>query len=256
MSVPTFIQNSRIGRVIYQIRDGHLQISASKFGRGFNECRLALRSLNPNYTPRFVRLYALLVIPFVLALLCGVVIRGLFHQTLIRQEALIYIYQWPVTFGVVFLILAIRGIRRVEFFEFRNHWGKPVLHIIRERKQAAECAAFITVLVAHIELAQSDLPPEERTKLLRQLVDDSTGASGLRPGQDKWKVSIGLGVLAVVFPLVPAVNYSSDPSLFPIIFLLCVGGAGFSIFSFLAKEPRRWWSVLGLVLSLIPAYFY
>ena len=147
-------------------------------------------------------------------------------------------------------------IRRVEFFEFRNHWGKPVLHIIRERKQAADCAAFITALVAHIELAQSDLPPEERTKLLRQLVDDSTGASGLRPGQDKWKVSIGLGVLAVVFPLVPAVNYSSDPSLFPIIFLLCVGGAGFSIFSFLAKEPRRWWSVLGLVLSLIPAYFY
>lgn len=256
MAIPTFIQSSRFGRVIFQIRDGFLYVSERNFRRNFAESRLDLRSLDPNYTPRIIRLYALLIIPLVLALLCAVAIWGLFHQHFLPGEAMPFFYQWPVVGFVGSLIAAIRGTRRVEYYEFSNQWGKPVLNIIRERKQSADCTAFILTLVAQIELVKSDLPREEQAKLLRQWPDENIKTPGLELSSDWWKSSIMLGALATGIPLVPhAENYLAG-LLFPIVFLICVGGAGLSVFSFLAKEPKRWWSTVGFVLSLIPVCFY
>lgn len=254
MATPTFIQNSRINRVIFQINDGHLLVSTKPLVGPFQEHRFALRNLDPDYRPGFTRNYALLLTPLVLAVLCAGVFRGLWQQSLLPREAIRVPLMYSAIWFAASIAGAIRGSRRIEYFQFNNIWKRPAVFIIRERSQSAECADFIAALVAHIEVAQSDLPAAERKLLLERLVDDRGTAANAQPGQNLWLASIWLGIFAVVFPLLLG-GLSQDPSLFPIMFLLCVGGASLCIFSFLANEPRRWWSVVGLVLSLLPPFF-
>lgn len=254
-SRPTFIQDSRLGRVIFQIRDGCLFISSQHFGRQIED-RVDLRSLTSNYEARAVRLYSWLVICLAGCLLCAVVMWGLWRQTTVPRDALLIFGTWAaMSFGVC-LLGAIRATPRLFFYVFSNQWGNPALNLIRESRQAAECDAFVAELVAHIELAQSGLDQAARVRLLSELdtiVDESLGQA---PDADKWKLSIGLGVLAVGLPAFPGLVEYSAGLLFPLIFLFCVGGMGFSYYSFLRKEPQRWWSLLGGALSLIPPIFY
>jgi hypothetical protein len=255
MTIPTFIQNSRINQVIFQIRHGSLHVSARWIGGRFTDYVVDLRTLDPDYQPRFTRSYALLGVPLVTMLLCGVAIWGLLHQTLVPQEAAAHFYSWPIFGFAGSLIAAIRGSRRIEYYQFNNHWGKSALVIVREPQQADECAAFIATLVAHIELAQSNLPKEERAKLLARFELDSANPVVQAPAPDLWKASVALGALASLLPWVPNINYYFLDFLFPIIFTLCLGGAALCVFSFLNNEPRRWFSALGLALSLIPPFF-
>ena len=48
MAIPTFIQNSRINQVIYQIRDGHLWISERELLGKFKDRKLDLRWIDPD----------------------------------------------------------------------------------------------------------------------------------------------------------------------------------------------------------------
>lgn len=256
MNIPTFIQNTRIGRTIFQVRNGFVVVSATRFGRPLRDYRIDLRSLDSNYSPRSVRVYSLWVIPLVIALLCMAVFKAMRHQNLVPPETFYVFYPWlAIGFGVS-IFSAIQGTRRVEYFEFRNQWGKPALYLVRERKQAVEFTSFIGELVTHIELARSDLTQGDRNILLRQLEHAGSDTISREPGQDRWKMSLVLGSLATAIPLIPGMDQTSDPSVFPFIFLLCVGGLAAGTFSFLAKETRRWWSVPGMLLALIPVYLY
>lgn len=254
MAIPTFIQNSRINQVIYQIRDGQLWISERELLGKFKDRGLDLRWVDPDYRPCITRDYWMLVVPLVLAALCGAALWGGYRQTLIPVEATFYVLQWPAIGLAVFLAAAIRGSRRIEYYQFNNRAGKPVLSIIREPAQAEECAGFITTLVAHIEVAQADLTSEQRTKLLSNVGADIPFTPAAIPSVAQWKISITLGMLASGLPLVP--NLDNHLPLFPIVFVLCFVGAVSSVYSFMANEPKRWWSVAGLVLSLIPPFFY
>lgn len=254
MAIPTFVQNSRINQVIYQIRDGQLWISERELWGKFQDRKIDLRWVDPDYRPCITRDYWLLVVPLVLAALCGAALWGGFRQTLIPVEATFYVLQWPAIGLAVFLAAAIRGSRRIEYYQFNNRAGKPVLSIIREPAQAEECAGFITTLVAHIELAQADLPAEQRAKLLSHVGADIPFTPAAMPHVAQWKISITLGVLAAGLPLVP--NLENHIPLFEITYGLCFVGAVSCVNSFMTKEPGRWWSTIGLVLSLIPPYFY
>lgn len=254
MAVPTFVQKSRINQIIYQIRDDWLQVSARGLVGRFTDYGFELRRIDPNYEPRITRNYLLLIIPLIILALCLVAIWGLMHQSSLPEGSPVLFYQWPVTWGVLSLFAAIRGSRRIEYYQFKNRAGRPILSIIREREQAKECAAFITTLIAHIEIAQADVTPEERTKMFRSLGSESFVGLDAEPGLDLWKVSIALGVLASGLPLVPRLDYYLP--LFLIVFPLCVGAAALCVFSFTTKESKRWWSVIGLVLSLVPPLFY
>lgn len=256
MTIPTFIQNSRINQVVYQIRDGHLFISARPLVGRFKEYRLDLRSLDPDYQPLITRNYALLIIPLITLLLCAAALWGLMHQTLLPGGALHGLYQWPLVGFVSSLVAAIRGSRRIEYFQFKTRWGTPALTIIREREQTEECAAFITTLVGHIEVAQSELSPEERRKLLRRLEEENPITPTIESGVALWKMSLAAGALAFALPWLPNQEYYFAGFIFPLVFILCVCGAACSVYSFLYKEPKRWWSAVGLVLSLIPVFLY
>jgi hypothetical protein len=252
--IPTFIQNSRINQVIYQIRDGQLWISERELWGKFKDRKIDLRQLDPDYTPLIARNYALLLIPLIGAVFCTAAIWGLWQQSFLPQEALFLINAALYVFLGFLLLAAIPGSRRIEYFQFNNFAGRPVLSIIREKEQAKECAAFITALVAHIELAQSDLSPEEHNKILSQLEADATATPIASLGPSLWKRSIFFGVLASGLPLVP--NVEIYLPLFEITSVLCGMGAVCSVYSFMNKEPGRWWGIIGMVLSLIPPYFY
>lgn len=256
MAVPTFVQKSRINQVIYQIRDGRLLISERQLLGKFQDRELDLSRLDPDYQPGIARNYTALIIFLVLAALCGTLTWAGMRQSLIPQGAAIYVLQWPAIAFVVFLSAAIKWSRRIEYYRFSNRSGHSVLVIIREREQAAECAAFITTLVAQIEIAQSDVSPEERSKRLRALGADRSYSPAETPGIVLWQMSITCGVLAAGVPWLPNIHNYLGGLLIPLVILLSTGGAALSVFSFLGKEGRRWWSIIGLVLALIPPVFY
>jgi hypothetical protein len=255
MAPPTFVQESRLGRTIYQIREGVLAISISRW-TGFEEHQVDLRRLDPNYEPKSIRLYGLLILPGVGLLISALAYWGLYHQPLVPREAMVYFFRWPIIGIAVSLILAIRGSRRFEFYQFKNHWGKPALSILREHQQKTECDFFMSVLVSHIELAQSDLSPDEKSRILERLLRDETPAPQTGVGADQWMLSISLGVVACGLPLIPGANQYLDLFMFMIVFGLCVGSASLCVLSYVAKETKRHWSIIGLVLSLIPPFFY
>lgn len=250
MAVPTFVQKSRINEVIFQIRDGRLFISERKLFGKFQDRDLDLRWVDPDYKPGIARNHTAVIISLLLAIISGAVVWGALSQSVIPREAALYAVQWPAVFFAAFLASAIRWSRRIEYYTFSNRAGHPVLIIFREPNQSEECAAFITTLVAQIEIAQGDLSAEEQARLLHSVGADRSFTPPAMPGLALWKISIVLGALAAGLPLIPGLN------LFVFIFPLCVGGVVLSVFSFTTNEPWRWWSVLGAILSMIPPFFY
>jgi len=256
MAPPTFIQKSRLGQVIFQIREGALYLSASRQTGGFDEYCVDLRQISSDYKPRSHRVNFMLGLAGGFLVLSCLALWGLYRQTLIPREAIGYFTQWPI-YGIgISLFVAIQYSRRIEYFQFSNHWGKPVVTVIREREQAAECEAFVLTLVSHIELAQSDLTAGDRELLLQKLARENLSPPVVSRGLSYWKFSLVLGVLAAGIPWVPGLAYYLDVLHFMLIFWLCAGGAICCVFSYTTKESRRHWSLLGLILSLIPPYFY
>lgn len=250
MAIPTFVQKSRINEVIFQIRDGRLLISERRLFGKFQDRELDLRRLDPDYKPGIARNHTAVIISLLLAVVSGAVTWGVLNQTAIPREATLYAIQWPAVFFAASLAAAIKWSRRIEYYSFNNKAGHVVLVIFREPAQAAECAAFITTLVAQIEVAQGNLSPEEKSRLLLSVGADRSFTPPIEPSVALWKISIVLGVLAAGLPLIPVF------ALFVLIFPLCVGGVVLSVFSFTTNEPRRWWSMIGAVLSMVPPLFY
>lgn len=256
MAVPTFVQKSRINEAIFQIRDGRLLISERRFLGKFQDRELDLRWVSPDYNPGIARNHTAVVIFFLLAVISGAATWGVFHQTVIPREATFYTIQWPAGLFVIFFASAIRWSRRIEYYAFNNKAGELVLVIFREPEQADECAAFIATLVAQIEIAQGDLNPEEKSRLLASIGANRSFNPPVVPGLALWKLAIVSGLLAAALPLVPNLDHYLAGFLFPVVFLCCAGGVSLSAFSFLVNERMRWLSAVGAILALIPPFFY
>lgn len=256
MAIPTFVQKSRINEVIFQLRDGRLLISERRFLGKFEDRELDLRWVDPDYKPGIARNHTAVIIFLLLATISGAAVWGVLHQTVIPKEAVFYVVQWPAVLFVVFLASAVRWSRRIEYYAFKNKAGHLVLVIFREPNQAKECAAFITTLVAQIEIAQGELPAADRSRLLHSVGADRSFIQPTVPGLALWKIALVLGALATGLPLIPNADYLLAGFLFPIVFICCAGGVSLCFFSFSANEPRRWWSLIGAILSLIPPLFY
>jgi hypothetical protein len=253
MPVTTFTQDSRLGRRIYQIREDALFISVPRAKGGFDEYRADLRGLDPEYQRRVTRDWALLTVPgstlvFALAALL------LLKRAELPEGAVPYFTHWPLILAASSLILVIKGLRRTESYLFKDYAGRPAVAIIREPEQAGECADFIAGLVAHIGIAQANLTATERARTLQAL--DRELSPMARAGREVplWLLALVFGMLAAGVPWLPGA--AGDPSLFFIIFPLCVCGVAAGYFSFMKREPRRWWGVLGALLSLVPPFFY
>jgi hypothetical protein len=256
MTGPIFNQKSRIGQVLFEVRDGKLLLSSRILRGPFTEHSISLGRLSPDYKPQTTRNYALVVVPLIFAFICGAAIWKLIHQTTLSEDITPGLYFYPVLGLVASLFGAVRGSRRIEYYQFYTTTGQPAFSIVREREQAQECAAFITALVAQIEFARSGVAPDTSMVRLIRADQDAARMGDSSPRRDFWQISIACGLFAAGLPWLPNAHYYFSGFLFPLVFWLCVGGAAFCVFSFLRNESNRWWSVLGLVFALIPPFFY
>ena len=256
MTGPIFNQKSRLGQVVFEIRDGTLLLSSRILRGPFTERRFELKRLSPDYKPQITRHYTLVVVPLIFAFICAAAIWKLIHQTTLSDDVTPGLYLYPILGLVAALFGAIRGSRSIEYYQFYTTAGQPAFPIIREREQAQECAAFIVALVTHIESSKSgSLPSAETIRRIRE--EQSVAQLGdSSPRRDFWQISIACGAFAAALPWLPNAYYYFSGFLFPMVFWLCVGGVVLSVFSFLRNESHRWWSVIGFILSLVPPLFY
>ena len=162
---------------------------------------------------------------------------------------------------MVFLLAAIRAARRVEFFAFTDQWKRPLFVIIRERNQTAECEAFVRDLLDRIEHSETSLPvtPEAVSAASVSSVrlptadterDEVTATMG-------WKFAIVAGVVSMALPLISAFVLKEPVELNgTLVLVACLFSVMATISSFAANERRKYWSLLGLGLALLPFGIY
>jgi hypothetical protein len=251
----TFIQNSRAGRAIFEISRDEVHVSSWMLGRR-SALRVCLRELSPNYVPGSVRIYAILYGSLAGVLVCSAALWLLYHTEAVPEGPQGFLAHWPLIGLAASLVNAIRFTPRVEFFTFLNQWGRPAFSIVREKRQAAECDAFILTLVAAIELAHSEMPEADRKAALRPLLDELQSSAVVSGDIPKWQLSLATGLAAVLLPILPGVAASWGDLLFLTEFPLCVVAMAFGILALWNREPRRWWGLLGVAHGLVPLFFY
>ncbi len=248
MSKPTFIQDSRLGRAIFQIGDEYIEVCARQFGRKIDQ-RFLLRTIDPRFISLSRRFLGLILIPLGFSISLGVAIWRIPHQNLFPHEVLptLYIYL------AVTLWFTIRGIPPVTFFEFRNHWGQMKFRINRDKKQAKECDAFVAELALRIEMASNGISSKEVARILEP--DGPYSTQDRQPADSRFhkgKASLVFGAIAFAFSLVP----HTDEFFWsvPLMFLCSLGGVVLGVYSFSSKETGRWFSLVGIVFSVIPPF--
>lgn len=255
MPAATFIQNSRAGRAIFEISRDKIHVSSWLLGRR-SELRVPIRELSSKYVSGSVRIYAVLYGSLAGVLVCSAALWLLYHTDAVPEGPQGFLAHWPLIGLAASLINAIRFTPRVEFFTFCNQWGRPVFSIVREKKQAAECDAFILTLVAAIELSHSEMSEADRKDALRPLLDELQSSAVVSGDIPKWQLSLATGLAAVLLPILPGVIASWGDLLFLIEFPLCVVAMALGILAIWNREPNRWWGLLGVALGLVPLFFY
>jgi hypothetical protein len=248
-----FIQRSRLGRSIFALRGETLELTSHLWGRK-NELRFPLRSISADYDLQASRFPRVIALHLVLALVCfdatyRLLMAGTWPQILAMYSGI---------FGLMFLLAGLRFVRRVEYFIFRDHWKHPLFSILREREQTDECDAFVRELLDRIERAESGLPPDQSpseppkpVSAVRLPADDAHDP----PLNHRWLLSLIAGVVSTVFPIATE-PFVASPTALAVVIIFSTGGILAGWLSFAAKEPKRYWSLAGVLLSLVPIAFY
>lgn len=249
----TFLQNSRIGRNYYRLKPDCIEISLLWWRGG--DRRFLLRSISLDYSRGAHRFHYLYIIPGIVAALALSFITLVLSQDVMPHTIIIHASFFLIG-GVVGVI---RGVPRVEYFQFYDHWRRPMFYIVREGANAEECDDFVREFLdrverahneeTHVEMAASPLAPVSAVHL-------PSAHDAYFSGEIKWQFAIVFGVLAAGLPLVPRLDASLAGLLFMIVFGCTLGGLVMAVLSYQAKERWRHLSLVGAVLSLIPPFFY
>ena len=248
MSNARFFAKSRLGTVYFEIQGEHLLIEG--VGSENWKCRpLLLRSINPKPELRSIRVPALFWVPLFFSAACWLVAWCVLPsdwQELQRQSVpVFFMLMGPSILGAGFLGLALQGLPPLQFYVFRNHWGRDAFQIAREGTHLTECDIFVQELQRCIAIASGEAPPRESDEVL--------APAPAAPPQ-KWLLGLVCGGTAAVLPWLP--NFVGFGFGFVVVFFLTIGALIFSVYSFSAKEKLRWLSLLGAVLGLVPPLFY
>jgi hypothetical protein len=248
----TFIQNSRLGRSIFQLRGEQLEVSW--FGGARAKKTFPLLGISPDYYRGRRRFHLLYIVPGVFGFF-GLGAVWIERVQNIVEHQFIFLYPWILALaGIVGII---RGVPRVEFFQFYDHWRRPLFYLVRERSQADECDDFVRVVLDAIERVQAGDPlpatiPPPAVSSVR--LPDAHEAYFV--GEIRWQMSIALGNLSVLLALLPQTNTDLGGLLFFIVFGASVGGMLFAWLSYQRKERYRHFALVGAILSLTAPLFY
>jgi hypothetical protein len=253
-----FIQRARLGRTIYRLRGDQLEISEIGVGAQPTNTR-ALREIFPGYTLTSKRVHWLYGLPLALA----VIGFSIFVQLLRTHEEAFH--HWMLEIGVfstLSLAAAIRGFPKVDYFTFYDRKRVPVIQILREDKQSAECDKFVEELVyrieqitAHRSIAEQPARSHPVSSVRFSFPDNELS---LNAGQQfRWAAAISCGVAGVILPLLPRVpgTLLADVVM-PAVYLLSFAALCLGYFSFAMRERWRFASLVGMALAFVPAFFH
>lgn len=240
MPARVFILRSRFGRSIFELHPETLEITSALFGTRAR-AEIPLSTISPHYEIAAAGHLRAIGFLTILILVCILVVRLIFAQSVMPHDIAMY----PAAIALALAWAATRLIPRSEFFIFCDHWKRPLFTILREREQAAECEEFIHALLDHLE--GRGVLPENPERL----------AEAERPPQNLWKIALGCGALAaLVPPLLQGRVQHAETVLLPAVIATCGCGVAACVYSFMRAERRRWWSLVGAALCLLPPLFY
>lgn len=236
-----FIQRSRFGRSIFVLRRDTLEITSYLFGRK-TKGTISLSSIDPDYELVARRFDTLIVTPLIITGACFGLIRLILWQDLVPHLVALS----PAMLAILLIGIAVYNTRRLEYFTFRDQWKRPRFSILRERKQAEECDAFVRELldrVEQIEQEQSANDPHQ---------SDTQNSDRSQLIEVRWKQAIAAGVVAIGFPLLA--QYIPELSQLSIPVVIAADTCGFiaGVSAFMRKEDKRYWALIGVTLCLVP----
>lgn len=241
MAVQTFLQDSRVGRTYFRLVQDRLEVEPIAWKAGPRT--IPLRSINPEYFRGSRRFHRLYLIPTAIAA-AGI---GIVNYVLAQDELPNQLAIDGMVLVIAGTIGFVRGVRGVEYFQFFDHWKKPIFFIAYESANRSACEDFVRDLLDRIEHPDRGESVETVAN-----VDPHSEAAARPTSENRWKVALTLGCLAAALPFVPEIDSMTGGLLFMVVFALEVGALAAAYLAYEAKEHGRHYALLGAVLSLIP----
>jgi hypothetical protein len=243
MSCEVFIQRSRLGKRIYELKDSTLTISGTFQFKKF-EKKFPLGFTSPDYIRVRRRLHYLVQIPIV-----GVCIGLLALRILsfLPWGLYIYVVYLSGTWIVVSVCQAIRGIPPVEVVVFKNTNGKAQFDLVKEKKQSREFEEFVAKLTSAIR-------GEVRSTEMQMEIDADLDAS--KSNSYFWISSLVVGSLWLEISYLKFWVTMETGWDFFTGFLASLIGVGLCIASFAKNEKLRYLSLAGAALTFVHLFFH
>ena len=235
--------------MIFEIEGEYLHINGRYMGAKVRK-RVLLRSLDPDFDYEIRRYLVPFVASMALVLIMAVLMRFILSTDYFPHVLAI----WPGYGLGIALFGGLIWWPKFAFFVFSDQWGKPAVRLTCEGKQRGECEAFVAELVAAIENPGLMLSPDPDVE---EFEVEAIGETKTEPKSNwRWLVSILMGSLAVGLPWLNWLMDVLGVLGFMMVFTFSVLGAVCGIWSFLYKEDMRYMAIYGVLLSLIPPFFY
>lgn len=142
MSTHYFIERSRFGKTIYELKDTYLHISGRRFLVGVS-MHVELRDISSRTERLCRRFYRPIILGSVVGLVSAGATLAFAFQTVLPSEGVVYFEEFTGIFAAVSLGTAIRWIPRVEVVRFKSILGTTLFDAIREDKYADEFDGFV-----------------------------------------------------------------------------------------------------------------
>jgi len=243
-----FIERSRLGKVFYLISDSRLSISGSRALRKFSlEVELTnIADRVERHSRRFIKpqirlfgysaVFAILIILFLI-------------QKSLPLIAVSYFVETAGILLVIFFGAGLKWIPKLEVVRIKDILGRTLFDVVKEQAYKDDFEAFVRTLRDRVAKAK------DPSKLMA-----SQQESQPKPEQPQaefaWIVSLVCGVIALIGPWIVRFTFPHSEWVFPVTFCCSVGGVGFCVYSFAGSEKWRFLSLLGALVSLVPAFKY
>lgn len=243
-----FIERSRLGKVIYELRDDRLSITGRRAMRDFR-LELELNGMSSRIERGGRRYFRPILKLFTYAAVFATIAVLFLVQQRAPLAAIYYFVEFAAVCAVAFFMAGLKWVPRLEVVRFKDAIGRTLFDVVKEQAYAVEFEQFVQLLRDRIQASKgsanvpSPLPVDESREEKRD--------PNLR-----WIASLVFGLLAVALPWIGRSTGIFGDWNFPISFLCSVGGVGFSVYSFMRTERYRYFSVLGAVASIVPAFLF
>lgn len=245
MGSRVFIQRSRLGRVMFVLREEGVEVTRGE-GENCTTVVFPLRTISCDYAVGSLKFTRIVV---VLAAV-SVGLAGLTFYLMRKNAPFDGLAFYTAIFAAFCAFGAAKMIPRFDFLTFTDHWKRPLFSIAREREQSEECDSFVAELLNRIERADGkcDGPAAKA---------GSNVAEGIDPKpQHWWKIGLGCGITTFVYPVLALWLKELEEVAFVVVLAGATGSIAATLYSYVGKERMRHWCCVGLALTGLTFYIF